>query len=205
MTTRSQTAQTRWPNVERPPGLIGENSPSQGYPTDDRGTHVAKSKNKLNKKMYKKSKKIHDNQPHCDTADTRTVENNFKIAQINVEGLTRAKADILGKRFVDIDVLVLQETNIPDGETNRLKINGFDLVHHIGYNKHGLATYVSQNKSFPDIEQVTGNEHTVGIRIGNLTIFNVYKPPPSKLATAVLPVSEHPVIYIEDFNSHNTE
>jgi hypothetical protein len=158
--------------------------------------------------MYKKSKKhkkIHENQPCCDTAGTRTVENNFKIAQINLEGLTRAKADILGKRFVDMDVLVLQETHIPDGETNRLKINGFNLVHHIGHNKHDLATYVSQNKSFLDIEQVTGNEHTVGIHIGNLTIFNVYKPPPSKWAAAVLPVSEHPVIYIGDFNSQNTE
>lgn len=54
MTTRSQTAQTRRPNVVRPPGIIGESSASQGYPTDDRGTHVTKGKNKLNKKMYKK-------------------------------------------------------------------------------------------------------------------------------------------------------
>ena len=76
--------------------------------------------------MYKKSKKIHDNQPRCDTAVTRTVENNFKITQINEEGLTRAKDDILLKRFVDMDVLVLQEIHIPYGETNRLKINGFD-------------------------------------------------------------------------------
>jgi hypothetical protein len=164
-------------DIERPPGLIGENSPSQGYPTDKRGTHMTKWKNKINKKMYKK---IQDNQPRCDTASIRIVKNNFKIAQINVEGLTRAKADILGKIFGDMDVFVLQETHIPDGETNRLKINDFYLVHHIGHNKHGLATYVSQNKSFQDIEQVAGNEHTVGIRIGNLTIFNVYKPPPSK-------------------------
>jgi len=78
-------------------------------------------------------------------------------------------------------------------------------VHHIGHNKHGLATYLNQNQSSLDIEQVTGNEHTVGIRIGNQTIFNVYKPPPSKWAAAVLPVSEHPVIYIGDFNSQNTE
>lgn len=152
-------------------------------------------------KKFKKHKKIHDDQPRCDTADTGTVGNNFKIAQINVEGLTRAKADILGKRFGDMDVLVLQETHIPDGEESRLKISGFDLVHRIGHNKHGLATYVSLNKSFPDIERVAGNEHTIGIRIGNLTIFNVYKPPPSKWTAFVLPVSQHPVIYIGDFNS----
>lgn len=52
---------------------------------------------------------------------------------------------------------------------------------------------------------MAGNEHTIGIRIGNLIIFNVYKPPTSKWTDSVLPVSEHPVIYIGDFNSHNTE
>jgi len=166
---------------------------------------MEKQNQQKNVEKIQKTQKIHDNQPRCDTTGTRTVENNFKIAQINVEGLTQVKANVLGKRFGDMDVLVLQETQIPDGETNRLKINDFDLVHHIGYNKYGLASYVSQNKSFQDIEQVAGNEHTVGIRICNLTNFNVYKPPPSKWAAAVFPVSEHPVIYIGDFNSHNTE
>ena len=104
-----------------------------------------------------------------------------------------------------MDVLVLQDTHIPDDKISRLNINGFDLVHHIGHNKHDLATYVSKNKSFLDIKQVTGNEHTIGIRIGNLTIFNVYKPSSSQWNASVLPVSEHPVIYIGDFNSHNTE
>lgn len=114
MPTRSQTAQTRRPNVVRPPGLIDENSPSQGYSTDERGTHGTKGKKqKQQKKCTKNPKKTLDNQLCCDTAGTRTVENNFKIAQINVEGLTRAKAEILGKRFGDMDVLVLQETHIP--------------------------------------------------------------------------------------------
>lgn len=62
--------------------------------------------NQKNSQKFKKHKKIHDDLPRCNTEGTRTVENNFKIAQINVEGLTRAKADILGKRFGDIDVLV---------------------------------------------------------------------------------------------------
>jgi exonuclease III len=108
------------------------------------------------------------------------VEKNFKIAQINVEGLTRAKADNLGKIFGDMDVLVLQEIRIPDAEINRLKINGFNLVHYTGHKKHDLATNVKQNKSFPNIEQVAGNEYTIGIRIDNSTVFNVYKSPPRK-------------------------
>jgi len=68
-----------------------------------------------------------------------------------------------------------------------------------------LAIYISKNKLFLDIEQFAGNEHTVGIRIGYLTIFNIYKPTTSKWTASVLPVSEHPVIYIGEFNSYNTE
>jgi exonuclease III len=44
-------------------------------------------------------------------------QRNTRIVQINVEGLTRAKAEILGKIFKDADVLTLQETHIPEGET----------------------------------------------------------------------------------------
>lgn len=99
------------------------------------------------------------------------------IAQQNVEGLTRAKADILSKMFADVDVLAIKETHVPDGETNHLKINGFDLLNHADHNKHGLATYINQNWSFTNVERVAGNEYAIGVRIGNLTIFNVYKPP----------------------------
>jgi hypothetical protein len=53
MTTRSQTAQTRRPNVKRPPGLIGENSPSQSYPTDDRGTNDKTEKQTQQKNVQK--------------------------------------------------------------------------------------------------------------------------------------------------------
>jgi len=41
-------------NIERIPDLIGENSPSQGYPNDELETHVKKRKNKNSKKMHKK-------------------------------------------------------------------------------------------------------------------------------------------------------
>lgn len=78
----------------------------------------------MNSQKSIKHKKIQDDQVRLDTDGNRTVENNFKIAQINVEGLTRAKADILGKKIGDMDVLALQETHVFDGEMNHLKING---------------------------------------------------------------------------------
>ncbi|KAL4153412.1 hypothetical protein QTP88_001245 [Uroleucon formosanum] len=120
-------------------------------------------------------------------------------------GLTRAKAEIISKTFSEIDVLTLQETRVPEEETSRLKIPGFELVSCIGHNKHGLATYINQNKSFGNIERVAGNDNATGVRIDNLTIFNVYKPPSRNWSTMVLPTCQHPVIYIGDFNSHSTD
>jgi len=66
--------------------------------------------------------------------------------------LTQAKADILGNTFSDMDVLVLQGTHVPGRETSRLKTNSFDLIHHIGHKKHGLATHLNQNKSFTNVD-----------------------------------------------------
>lgn len=129
----------------------------------------------------------------------------LKIAQLNVEGLTRAKAEIISKTFSEIDVLTLQETHVLEEETNRLMISGFDIVSCIGHNKHGLATYINKKKSFGNIEQAAGDDNATGVRIDNLTIFNVYKPPSRNLSTMVLLICQHPVIYIEDFNSHSTE
>ncbi|KAL4153463.1 hypothetical protein QTP88_001296 [Uroleucon formosanum] len=120
-------------------------------------------------------------------------------------GLTRAKAEIISKTFSEIDVLTLQETRVPEEETSRLKIPGFELVSCIGHNKHGLATYINQNKSFSNIERVAGNDNATGVRIDNLKIFNVYKPPSRNWSTMVLPTCQHPVIYIGDFNSHSTD
>jgi len=49
------------------------------------------------------------------------------------------------------------------------------------------------------------NEHMYGIRIGKLAIYNVYKYLSRNWTQPELPVSQHPTIYIGDFNSHSTE
>jgi hypothetical protein len=119
--------------------------------------------------------------------------------------LTRAKADIHSKIFSEVDVLTIQETYVPEGETSRFKIIDFDLVNYIEHKKHGLATYIIQKKPFQNIERVEDNDYAVGVQIDNLTIFNVYKPPSCNWSATLLPVCQHPVIYIGDFNSHSTE
>lgn len=94
---------------------------------------------------------------------------------------------------------------MPEGETSRLKIPGFNMIDYIGHRIHGLATYVNQNIEETNVVPIAGNIHSIGIRIGNLTIYNVYKPPSERWSNSVLPVQQYPTIYIGDFNSHSTE
>jgi len=56
--TRSQTAQTRRPNVEKPPGFIGDNSLFQGYSFDRRVKHVTQLLPKMKYIILFKKKKI---------------------------------------------------------------------------------------------------------------------------------------------------
>lgn len=142
---------------------------------------------------------------HSDLKNNCIARNKIKIAQLNVEGLTRAKAEIKSKTFSEIDILTLQETHVLEEETNHLKISGFDIVSCIGHNKHGLGTYIYQKKFFGNIERVAGNNNATGVRIESLTIFNVYKPPSRNWSTTMLPICQHFVINIGDFNSHSTE
>jgi len=69
----------------------------------------------------------------------------IRVAHLNVEGLTRAKSDIISRIFKDTDVLALQEPHIPENETRRLKIPGFNMIDYKGHAKHGFATYINQN------------------------------------------------------------
>jgi len=111
LTTRSQTAQTRRPNVDKPPGLIGENSSflKATHSTDILNTwHNYYSKIKEYGKSKERQKKC-DNQTYFVPKNSSTARNNIKIAQLNVKGLTRAKTDILNKMFPKIDVLTIQE------------------------------------------------------------------------------------------------
>lgn len=79
------------------------------------------------------------------------------------------------------------------------------MVDYKGHAKHGMATYVNLNFREQHINSGTGNEHSIGISVGNLTIYNVYKPPSERWHNSVLPVNQNPTIYIGDFNSHSTE
>lgn len=135
----------------------------------------------------------------------KDAKSNIRIVQINVEGMSRSKAEIINQLFGYADVLAIQETHVTADQTKRLNINGFQLVSFTGHPKHGIAPFVNHNVQPQLVKPIEGNDHTIGIRVGNLSIYNVYKPPSENWPASVLPTCEHPSVYIGDFNSHSTK
>lgn len=106
---RNETTSNRQPNVLGPPGPIGLNSPFQGYP-DARNNYVKSKNNKIPYKKIIKTKNRKNkilkhhivNEKHKHNKESQRT---IRLVHLNVEGLTRAKSDILGKMFKDADVL----------------------------------------------------------------------------------------------------
>uniref|UniRef100_H3AF50 Endonuclease/exonuclease/phosphatase domain-containing protein n=1 Tax=Latimeria chalumnae TaxID=7897 RepID=H3AF50_LATCH len=134
----------------------------------------------------------------------------IRICQLNIEGISRSKCEYLERLLKkhSVDVLVLEETHIKHTHlfNTRGRITGFDLIACNNHLKYGLACYVKQG-----IEDCTELKHTTiagvfttAIRVGELTITNVYKPPLVQRPDPPLPLSQHPSIHLGDFNSHHT-
>ena len=129
------------------------------------------------------------------------------ILQLNVEGLTRSKCEVIQNIAVDnsISIILLQESHIVDKD--KIKIYGFTLVEAIPHQRHGIATLV-RNDLTSSISVASksppGNEtEWISISINDeLTVTNFYKPPNSPFEPP--PRFDHPAIYSGDFNCHHT-
>jgi hypothetical protein len=76
--------------------------------------------------------------------------------------------------FKNADVLALQETHIGKGKLKQLKISGFCLIDFIEHTKHSIDTYANELVDQCLITRVEDNNYSIGIKIGNLSIHNVY-------------------------------
>ena len=127
------------------------------------------------------------------------------ILQLNVEGLTRPKCEVIEKIATDnaISVILLQETHATSNE--KIKIYGYSLIDSINHSKHGIATLVRNDLSAIAIGRSRDDSETEWITIsinGEISITNIYKPPNTPFEPP--PRYEHPAIYSGDFNCHHT-
>ena len=127
------------------------------------------------------------------------------ILQLNVEGLTRPKCEVIQKIADDnsISAILLQETHASSSE--KIKIYGYSLIDSIHHPKHGIATLVRNDLLASIIDRSREGSETEWITIsinGEISITNIYKPPNAPFDPP--PRYEHPAIYSGDFNCHHT-
>jgi len=127
------------------------------------------------------------------------------ILQLNVEGLTKAKCEVIQHICEErsISVILLQETHAKSD--SNISIQGFSLADAIHHPQHGIATLVRNDMTAASIAKSDMSSQTqwTATRVNSsLTVVNVYAPPRTDIQLP--PILPHPVIYSGDFNSHHT-
>ena len=129
------------------------------------------------------------------------------VLQLNVEGLTNAKLEII-HHLADshkVAAVLLQETHCMAEDT--LKLPGFHLAGSILSRHHGIATFVRSDLGWAATGQSPpgASVEWLSTRIQATSVVNVYKPPPSTLTVSALPLIQAPAIYAGDFNCQHTD
>ena len=133
------------------------------------------------------------------------IANKFRrptILQLNIEGLTASKMNVLHHLAMQSEALVilLQETHCTDAE--KLVLPNYQLAGSSLSRKHGLATFVHERLRYTLLDQSppTSEIEWLCVDVDGYKIVNVYKPSPTRLRTLDLPVFPHPCLYAGDFN-----
>ena len=126
----------------------------------------------------------------------------LRILQLNVEGWSTAKCEILQSLISEkrVNVVLLQETHQLDD--SQLKLHGFTLADYIPSAHHGIATFVSNALSFAHVansEEDCLTQWTT-IAIAEVHVSNVYHPPAAVLDSSRLPAVSDQFIISGDFN-----
>ena len=133
------------------------------------------------------------------------IANKFRrptILQLNIEGLTASKMNVLHHLAIQSEALVilLHETHCTDAE--KLVLPNYQLAGSSLNRKHGLATFVHERLRYMLLDQSppTSDIEWLCVDVDGYKIVNVYKLPPTRLRTLDLPVYPHTCFYAGDFN-----
>ena len=133
------------------------------------------------------------------------IANKFRkptILQLNIEGLTASKMNVLHHLAMQSEALVilLQETHCTDAE--KLVLPNYQLAGSSLSRKHVHErlryTLLDQSPPTSEIEWLC-------MDVDGYKIVNIYKPPPTRLRTLDLPVFPHPCLYAGDFNCRHAD
>lgn len=105
------------------------------------------------------------------------------------------------------NILCLQETHISEGaHPDRFKLQGFQLACHDDRPKYGTAIYIHEDVPLYTIIPPTkiNDTSTIGVIVGGISIYNIYKPPNTSWVLGSLSIVSKPSVILGDFISHNT-
>ena len=138
------------------------------------------------------------------------IANKFRtptIFQLNIEGLTASKMNVLHHLAMQSEVLVilLRETHCTD--TEKLVLPNYQLAGSSLSRKHGLVTFVNERLRYTLLDQSPPILEIKGlcVDVDDYKIVNVYKPPPTRLRSLDLPVFPHPGLYAGDYNCRHAD
>ena len=112
------------------------------------------------------------------------------ILQLNIEGLTASKMNVLHYLALQSEalVIILQETHGTDAE--KLLLSSYQLAGSSLNRKHRLATFVHERLKYMLLDQFppTSKIKWLCVDVDGYKIINVYKPPPTRLQSLDFPV-----------------
>ena len=129
------------------------------------------------------------------------------ILQLNIEGLTASKMNVLHYLAMQSEALVilLQETHCTDAE--KLVLPNYQLAGSSLSRKHGLVTFVHERLRYTLLDQSppTSEIEWLCVDVDGYKIVNVYKPPPTRLRTLDLPMFLNTCLNAGNFNCRHAD
>lgn len=129
------------------------------------------------------------------------------VLQLNVEGLTNSKLNIIEQLAYKnkATVILLQETHCPT--TEKLVLPDYTLAAYITSKQHGLATFIKQDTEWSLEAQSPPDSEIewLAVKVQDTTIINVYRPPTVRLTDTSLPSFDAPCLYAGDFSCQHSD
>ena len=137
--------------------------------------------------------------------DKTALANKFwrpTILQLNIEGFTASKMNVLHHLTMQFEALVILLQEIHCTGAEKLVLPNYQLAGSSLSRKHGLATFVHELLRYTLLDQspLTLESKWLCVDFDGYKIVNVYKPPPTQLRSLDLQVFPHPCLYAGDFN-----
>ena len=126
----------------------------------------------------------------------------LNILQINVEGWTTAKREVLQQLVAEksCTAVLVQETH--QTNSDKLKLYGYTLADFVPSAHHGIATFIRNTVPFVHVARSDEDDLTqwIATEIDNIQVVNLYHPPPLILDISHLPTPSPQFIIAGDFN-----